>query len=170
MDTIAHAGDKLWKELVGNASTVNVTSVQLAFTGIDTAEAGQSTIEGFLKPASSKKRARDSPEVNIDSHRSGAGSDMAALNNSLFELSFICSRCGKKITIPTIEYSNSNQDDILMKAKMEHDDFHFAQDLAQDDQPRTIIAASSESKTKSKPIKKRKALPEPKGIEKFFRK
>jgi DNA polymerase eta len=166
VDTIAHAGDKLWKELVGNTSTLNVTSVQLAFTGIDAAEAGQSTIEGFLKPASSKKRARDSPEVNIDSHHSGPGSDMA-VNNSLSELSFICSRCGKKITVPTIEYPNGNQEDILMKAKMEHDDFHFAQDLAHDDQPQTT---SSESKTKSKPMKKRKVPPEPKGIEKFFRK
>ncbi|KAF8199658.1 hypothetical protein BJ912DRAFT_1020231 [Pholiota molesta] len=141
--------DKLWKELVGNTSTLNVTSVQLAFTGIDTAEAGQSTIEGFLKPASSKKRARDFPDLS--------------------ELSFICSRCGKKITVPTIEYpnGNGNQEDILMKAKMEHDDFHFAQDLAHDGQPQTT---SSEPKAKSKPMKKRKVPPEPKGIEKFFRK
>lgn len=170
VDTIAHAGEKLWKELVGNASTLNVTSVQLAFTGIDNTEAGQSTIEGFLKPTSSKKRARDSPEVNIESHHGRAGSDIAVLNNSSSELTYVCSRCGKKITAPTIEYSNGNQDDILMKAKMEHDDFHFAQDLAQGDKPRTIIAASSESKAKSKPTKKRKVPPEPKGIEKFFRK
>src|ERR1700735_4339343 len=55
VDSIASAGDKLWKDLVGNSTTLNVTNVQLAFTGIDVAEAGQRSIEGFLKPASAKR-------------------------------------------------------------------------------------------------------------------
>ncbi|KAF9470913.1 DNA/RNA polymerase [Pholiota conissans] len=171
VDIIALAGDKLWKELVGNNTTLNVTSVQLAFTGIDVAEAGQSSIEGFLKPVSSKKRPRDSPEVNIDSHHGGPNSDKTHPNNdNSSKFSYICSRCGMDIAVPTTEDSNDH-DDIFTKAKMEHDDFHFAQDLAHDSQPKKIVATSSKAAiSESKPTKKRKSPPGPKGIEKFFRK
>ncbi len=53
VDTIASAGNKLWKELIGNQTMLNVTNVHLAFTGIEFAETGQQTIKGFLKPSSS---------------------------------------------------------------------------------------------------------------------
>ncbi|KJA26357.1 hypothetical protein HYPSUDRAFT_133157 [Hypholoma sublateritium FD-334 SS-4] len=159
VDTIALAGDKLWNELVGSNTALKVTNVQLAFTGIDTAEIGQSSIEGFLKPSSSKKRSRESPE-----HHEGTDS----LGNSASELSHTCPRCGKIFTVPTVEGSGDDQQDILLKVKTEHDDFHFAQDLARQSGQRTAITVSP--KTKAKPTKRRKVQPEPKGIEKFFRK
>lgn len=66
VDTIASAGDKLWKELVGTNLVMNVTNVQLAFTGIETAETGQRSIEGFLKSGQTSKRARDdNDDTNI---------------------------------------------------------------------------------------------------------
>ena len=159
VDTIALAGDKLWNELVGSSTALKVTSVQLAFTGIDTTEIGQSSIEGFLKPPSSKKRSRESPE-----HREETDS----LGNNASELSHTCPRCGKIFTVPTVEGSGDDQQDILLRVKMEHDDFHFAQDLARQSNQRTAITVSS--KSQSKPAKRRKVQPEPKGIEKFFRK
>ncbi|EEB96727.1 hypothetical protein MPER_04090 [Moniliophthora perniciosa FA553] len=48
------AGSKLWKELVGNDSgPMKITNVQLAFTGIEVAEGGQQSIDGFFTGRSS---------------------------------------------------------------------------------------------------------------------
>jgi hypothetical protein len=44
---------------LGTQESLKVTSVHLAFTGIEFAEPGQRTIEGFLLPSSSKKRLQD---------------------------------------------------------------------------------------------------------------
>jgi len=49
VDFIAAAGNKLWKELIGTEVVMKVTNVSLSFTGIEEAEAGQKSIEGFLK-------------------------------------------------------------------------------------------------------------------------
>ncbi|KAF8968026.1 DNA polymerase eta [Flammula alnicola] len=179
VDTIAVAADKLWKELVGNSTTLNVSTVQLAFTGIDVAEAGQRSIEGFLKPTSSKKRPRDSSEPYTDSQHGhplgetetvSTGGDLTVLNNNTtgVGLSYACSRCGKTFQLRTAHQSIQDQQGLLLKAKLEHDDFHFAQDLAKQDEPRSVISASK--KPTAKATKKRKAPPEPRGIEKFFRK
>lgn len=58
VDAIAHAGDKLWKELIGpegpSAAPLKITNVQLSFSGIESMETGQRRIEGFFqKPPSS---------------------------------------------------------------------------------------------------------------------
>ena len=169
MDTIAAAGDKLWKELVGSSATLNVTSVQLAFTGIDVAEAGQRSIEGFLKPASTK-RQREEPDAPLHDEAGGSlQADDPELpgDQKLHSLPspYTCPRCGK-----VFQDSNQSWDDQeteLTKAKMEHSDYHFAQDLAAEGPPRSVISAS---KPNSKPSKRPKTSTEPKGIEKFFRK
>ena len=49
VDFVAAAGNKLWKELIGTEVVMKVTSISLSFTGIEEAEIGQQTIEGFLK-------------------------------------------------------------------------------------------------------------------------
>ncbi|KAF9561965.1 DNA/RNA polymerase [Agrocybe pediades] len=183
VDTIAVAGDKLWKELVGNSTTLNVSSVQLAFTGIDVAEAGQRSIEGFLKPvsSSSKKRSREPDGVNDKTDKpavDGTAGDIELLNDATSQavgLSYVCSRCGKTIQVTAIDDQSSSTSTgdhsnhvRLAKARMEHDDFHFAQDLAKEGSSSSTITVSSKPTTK--PSKKRKTAPEPKGIEKFFRK
>jgi DNA polymerase eta len=54
VDTIASSGDKLWSQLVGNNSgPMKVSSIQLAFTGIETQEVGQQNIDGFFNGAAS---------------------------------------------------------------------------------------------------------------------
>ena len=190
VDTIAAAGDKLWKDLVGTNSTMKVTNVQLAFTGIDVAEAGQQSIADFLrKPvSSSKKRSRDDTEAETISRgptpnqaATTSGSDGTARRDQLpdgLPVSYSCARCGKSFKLRLTDQTSGDQEELLMKAKLEHDDYHFAQDLARESGPaRSAITAASKppSKTKPKPkpptAKKRKpAPPEPKGIEKFFRK
>ena len=165
VDTIASAGDKLWKDLVGNSATLNVTSVQLAFTGINVAEAGQRSIERFLKPASTK-RSRE--EGNAPTHNEAAASFHGDDPSPLLldrNLPYTCSRCGK---IFQPNQSSDDQEMELAKAKMEHSDYHFALDLTAEGPSRSVISASSTSN--SKPSKRPKRSSELKGIEKFFRK
>jgi DNA polymerase eta len=151
----------------------------LAFTGIDVAEAGQQSIEGFLRPLStSKKRGRDPvTDLNVQARdpRDGIGGGQAIesrlLDNSTSHppsLSYGCSRCGELIELQTADHSAEDQEGLLLKAKMEHDDFHFAQDLAKEGNSRSVISVTK--KTTPKPAKKRKLSPEPNGIQRFFRK
>ncbi|KAH9481674.1 N-acetyltransferase eso1 [Psilocybe cubensis] len=182
VDVIAAAGDKLWKELVGNSSNLKVSSVQLAFTGIDVAEGGQRSIEGFLKPISStKKRPRDSAaitdvqdEEELPQPARLSASDVDNLNDEsphVPSASYTCVRCGKAFQVTGANQSSSI-DEQMSRLKMEHDDFHFAQDLADESTPRSVITVT-EKKTEKKPSssnKKRKTAAGPSGIEKFFRK
>ncbi|KAK0450063.1 hypothetical protein EV421DRAFT_1899578 [Armillaria borealis] len=159
VDVIAAAGDKLWKDLVGNSTSMKVTNVQLAFTGIETAETGQQSIDGFLKGGPSSKRGRDddSPkhvtELTADQLSAAAGQTVA----------FTCSRCNKDIPFPnTASVLEEDQADLLATVRMEHSDWHFAQDLAKD--PGNQLRVSLKEPAK----KKKRRKESPKGIEKFF--
>ncbi|KAK0495375.1 hypothetical protein EDD18DRAFT_271247 [Armillaria luteobubalina] len=160
VDVIAAAGDKLWKDLVGNFTSMKVTSVQLAFTGIETAETGQQSIDGFFKSGSNSKRGRDddSPrhitELTADQWSAAAGQAVA----------FTCTRCNKDIPFPnTASVSEEDQAELLATIRMEHSDWHFAQDLAKEDPGNQLHVSLKE------PAKKKKRRKEsPKGIEKFF--
>ena len=164
MDTIASAGDKLWKDLVGNGEMLNVTALQLAFTGINVAEAGQRSIELFMKPDSTK-RLRE--EANAPTHNEAAAS---LHGDDLLLLDDRCSRCGKIFQHPSTKQSLDDQETELAKAKMEHSDYHFAQDLTAEGPIRSVISASKSATSILKPSKRPKRSTEPKGIEKFFRK
>ena len=167
VDVIATAADKLWKELTGNMKNLNVTSVQLAFTGIETAETGQQSIEGFFKPKealrSLLKRPRSSSgETPLKMH---ALQVMAEMPGSASSTSFVCERCNKRITVCESEVDDAEADHAaaLAKLRMEHDDFHFAQDLANG----TDGQAPSQRRSRSGPPKRKKTT-EPEGIAKFF--
>ncbi|KAK0204678.1 hypothetical protein DFS33DRAFT_1321962 [Desarmillaria ectypa] len=158
VDIIAAAGDKLWKDLVGNTS-MKVTSIQLAFTGIETAEIGQQSIDGFLKAGSSSKRGRDegSPE-HVTEHT--ADQSAAAAGQAI---AFTCARCSKDIPFPSAApVEEEDQTDLLATIRMEHSDWHFAQDLAKD--PGNQLRVSLKEPAK----KKKRRKESPKGIEKFF--
>ena len=164
---IATAADKLWKELTGSMKDLNVTSVQLAFTGIETAETGQQSIEGFFKPKETPrsllKRARSSSdEAPPESHTSQV---MTEMPGSASSTSFVCERCKKRITVYESEVGNAETDHAatLAKLRLEHDDFHFAQDLANG----TDAQAPSQPRSRSGPPKRKKTT-EAKGIAKFF--
>jgi len=174
VDLIAAAGDKLWKELVGDASqpgapAMKVTTVSLAFTGIEVSELGQQSIAEFFRSDSSVstpttfkiKRPRE------DDHNANEKAEEDST-------SFMCLRCGKRIAIKRQVSSVDESALLLSNLKQEHDDFHFAQDLAKESggsssytsRPRRSESPPPPKKQKSK--KKRKDPPS-KGIEQFFR-
>ena len=162
MDTIASIGDKLWNDLVGNNATLNVTALQLAFTGINVAEAGQRSIEVFLKPASTK-RSRE--EANAPETAASSDGDLLPDDQILPNT---CPRCGKIFHHSSVHQSLDDQETELTKAKMEHSDYHFAQDL--NAESLSVISAPKPATSNSKTSKRPKRSTEPKGIEKFFRK
>jgi DNA polymerase eta len=174
VDAIASAGNKLWKELVGDRESLKVTSVQLAFTGIEFAESGQQTIEEFLRPSSSKKRPPDGEHVNPREPKTGAVNAETGADD--LNATYICPRCGKSFYLPAdASISEEGPDGIIdpeyiAKVKLEHEDFHFAQDLANEGRSRSVISVSSKlSPSSSSSAKRRKPRSDSRGIEKFFR-
>ncbi|KAL4250808.1 hypothetical protein ABKN59_006011, partial [Abortiporus biennis] len=197
VDSIAAAGDKLWKELLGTddrrSLPMKITSVQLSFSGIESMETGQRSIEGFFKPHSSDgrdtphepinlKRKREAVDENSipDSNEAGPSSPPAVSSGDPSS-AFICERCGKRIAVPkAIEgVSDDIKSEALATLRLEHEDFHFAQDLSKEDSksdgPKRVIrlqpqsgpsngSKSSGKKKKAKPREDDKA----KGIARFF--
>ncbi|KAF9006628.1 hypothetical protein BDQ17DRAFT_1352101 [Cyathus striatus] len=159
VDAIASAGRKLWQELVGTSATLNVTHIQLAFTGIDVSDPGQQTIEGFLSGARSGKR----PFSNNES-RDNYECTSNNTSRTSTAISFVCPKCKKAIQKNNVEsITEAEQEEALSRLRTEHEDFHFAQDLSRDHNASAIIPAPPKKRLKLE--KKRK---ETQGIEKFF--
>jgi DNA polymerase eta len=172
VEVIASAGDRLWKELVGESKTMKVTNVQLAFTGLEIAESGQQLIETFFKTPDRKqqlgpnslgepflKRVREGEDSDNASHQTATleGEESTACIDSS-STSFICQRCRKRLYLAESAANDIDEDgrvEALQTLRMEHDDFHFAQDLAN---------------TSDEPQKAKKKRKEPEGIAKFFNK
>ncbi|KAG1781587.1 hypothetical protein EV702DRAFT_1071958 [Suillus placidus] len=163
VDVIATAADKLWKELTGDAKIVNITSVQLAFTGLEKAEMGQKSIEGFftardIQPQTSLKRSReeDEPLVSLEN------TNLALPKSSDVEaVSFKCTRCHKTIALREGQ-ATGDPNEVAQRLAMlrsEHGDFHFAQELANSNDGSVPVPRGSSPKRKKV---------EPKGIAKFF--
>lgn len=189
MDYIANAGGKLWKELVGNTSTMRVSSVQLAFTGIDASESGQKTIEGFLQSKPSSKRAREEDSesgtrpgrvaTKSDDHRIRVeqveqAHDSETPKASGSGASYTCSRCQKPLRPPSPAPTYSDEEEynsVIAALKLEHDDWHFAQDLAREESTvsnggKRIVPGQSQAQGSRAKKRKKEAF----GIEKFFMK
>ncbi|KIY66533.1 DNA polymerase eta [Cylindrobasidium torrendii FP15055 ss-10] len=143
---IAGAGNKLWKELVGTATTMKVTSVQLAFTGVGAAESGQRSIEGFFKNGSSSSRNDD----HVDEGLTGQ------VENAPATSSFTCPRCQKELRATALEDAEVNA--ALEAIKVEHGDWHFAQDLAKED----LSSTERPRLSLREPVKGSQALSPPK--------
>ncbi|KAG5734315.1 N-acetyltransferase eso1 [Termitomyces sp. T112] len=188
VDTVAAAGNMLWKDLVGTDLAMKVTNVSLAFTGIEVAEHGQRSIEGFLEASQSTKRQRDENGnddgwpvsltglVDAD-YMSGDNVPADDPCSGLHMLSFKCSRCGQRLSVPSLGSSSRDGEEQLAALRLEHDDFHFAQDLAKEfvGEPTTVLRPSAGGvKHVLKPLsrnspKKRSRKKELQGIEQFFR-
>ncbi|KAL1707950.1 hypothetical protein EV121DRAFT_198139 [Schizophyllum commune] len=163
VDYIARLADKLWTELVGTATVLNVSSVQLGFTGIGTAEAGQQSISGFFanaKPA----RATPAPPPQEQEAADGAPSEVVDVDGGAFnsDAAFRCARCRKDIALPYRPDDAGDRASALAALRLEHDDFHFAQDLARSERVTPTPVAPI------RPSKKRKKGGKAEGIEKFF--
>ncbi|KAG8213054.1 hypothetical protein J3R82DRAFT_11446 [Butyriboletus roseoflavus] len=160
VDVIATAADKLWKELTGNMKNLNVTAVQLAFTGIETAETRQQCIEGFFKPKehwSLLERTRSSSDGPPEADPVQVMTEPGPASST-----FVCKRCNKRISAyeSDVEHDQVDRAAALAKLRMEHDDFHFAQDLTD--------GSDARAPSEPKPRSKRKKITEPKGIAKFL--
>lgn len=207
VDYIATAGDKLWKELMGpdsRTAPMKITNVQLSFSGIESMETGQRRIEGFLqKPRSTSQGVALDEPASLEDNPGEAGVTLKRRRSDSLDSdnghatspdlagptapSYVCDRCGKRISSghssnPDVTMDEDELQDVLTRLRREHDDFHFAQDLAREglgesDAKRPTIRPSEGSvqstnnkKRKQEPKSKTKAAKEPKGggIAKFF--
>jgi DNA polymerase eta len=154
LETVYGLAEKLWKEMLGTDETappdMKFTHVGLAFGGVAAMDAAQSGIEGFFKGAST--------------HDDDAG-----------DLLEKCSRCGAAIRLQP--GADPTDLDARSRAMIEHDDWHFARDLAKQPgsspeppspPPVTTAKRKASSPHQGQPTKKRKAAP--KGIAKYFTK
>jgi len=152
VDLIAGLAEKLWKDLVGSDSkqdgslSFSVTTISLGFSGVEPGEVGQQSIEGFFRTGRSTK-----PPSSSDGHdgevlqihhgkrrlesQDGDGSslDMLGINQGDV-VSFACSRCGKHIEVEPRNdgegKAEQRQAEALTRLRMEHGDFHVAEDLS----------------------------------------
>ena len=160
VDVIAGFADRLWKELVGDGSKPDgplphsVTSIALGFSGVESGEAGQQSIEGFFRPgtgikppSSSDSDRHDSDRQRYNAHRlkrqrgaEGGGGSPPEIHEIDREptVSFVCSRCRKRIEIELgddvegepEEEPEERRASALARLRLEHDDFHMAEDLS----------------------------------------
>ena len=189
VDVIASAGDRLWKELIGTdvsrTAPLKITHVALGFTGVEVMEAGQCSIDAFLKPPSTSaggqstdgavKRKRDSeegPERDVARRKSDVDNLTTSLDNAVY---FVCDKCSKRISLPRDLMDGGLEDAIREEAlealRVEHTDFHYAQELSKQlsssVSPRKFRPSSADQGPPSANPKK-KRLKERKGIAKFF--
>ena len=161
---IASAGDKLWKELVGNSTKINMTHIGLSFTGIDITEAGQQSIEAFLR---SDKCPRETDGFGVDSTGQRHGARVTESSSQEFpSKSYTCAKCGKTMTV-FLDSDVMGDSDPLEMLRTEHEDFHFAQELAKDFAQESRPRDSSPKKGTTQKSAKRRRV-ESKGIEKFL--
>ncbi|KAI0029393.1 DNA/RNA polymerase [Vararia minispora EC-137] len=189
-DFVASLAEKLWKEIMGADDSIplNVRFISLGFTGVDAGEAGQRSLEGFFhqgvppgrKPPSNSKSASDSKPASgpiaSNSKRKRETIDGDGEHDSL---SFVCSRCHQRVSAPDTGSLGCEESRVaaLGRARMEHDDFHFAQDLAKKSAPGQPSLRVSDGRQQleesgsSRPLKRKKgppSRPKEEGIAKFF--
>ncbi|KAF8575427.1 DNA/RNA polymerase [Ramaria rubella] len=175
IDYIYKAAEKLWTELVGTsaeydknknkgwATGMKITNVFLGFTGVETMAVGQRSIDGFFSPGKKPSSKRKAEESSKEGARQGGTkrqrdvSPETDMSSGDVSVSFRCGRCGKEIR-RTVD-KGDDRDAMLSSMKMEHKDFHFAQDLARE---------SPGDQTSNGKEKKKKSKVAPKGIAKFF--
>ncbi|KAK7044220.1 N-acetyltransferase eso1 [Paramarasmius palmivorus] len=175
VDLIATAGNKLWKDLVGkDPGPMKVTNVQLAFTGIEVAEEGQQSIDGFFSGGQVFKRSREDDDPEATSLHGTVKERKTTYGHSAEEtedfdtgvFSFTCPTCRKKFSLSAMQIASGTADDHareLEAIKVEHQDYHFAQAVAREIEPEPQPAQSGDTKK----VKKKRKEPA-KGIEKFF--
>ncbi|KAI6133544.1 hypothetical protein EV401DRAFT_98404 [Pisolithus croceorrhizus] len=165
VDAIASAGNKLWKELMGSSANINITSVQLAFTGIEAAETGQQSIDTFFKTKDVQrqplKRSRDNEELSP----ARAECDVRDIQEEKERswTSFVCDRCQIRLALrdDQLDLSDDERAHALATLRQEHQDFHFAKDLESGSLPQKTGSTS-------RPASKRGRAAESRGIARFF--
>ncbi|KAI0308763.1 hypothetical protein OF83DRAFT_1296428 [Amylostereum chailletii] len=168
VDVVASYADKLWRDLVGtdNSVSIKVTHIALNFSGVEAGELGQQSIEGFFPSGSSSKPSSRVEEPKRKRPEEDGEVDPAASR------SFLCSRCQKRIALSADEACGDEDAmaAVLVRKRVEHDDFHFAQDLSRTADARAGGAGLRLSDEPPPPRKRKKTGKEKEdvGIAKFF--
>ena len=188
MDTIAGFAERLWKDLVGSGNKQDgslphsITHVALGFSGVESGEAGQQSIEGFFQPGTStgdpiladRKRRRvaveDSAGASVDLSDLSGTSQIDRGEKAM--MAFVCPRCHQRIELePTNDAHNDNE--ALSRLRIEHSDFHLAEDLSKmaghsdGNVGSGSVRIRAVEKVNSTKMKRKKQPPED-GIAKFF--
>lgn len=162
--------------------------ISLSFSGIEAMESGQQGIEGFLKPTSHgpppsptsgpgvKRKRESSPSAlkHANDHsvtKPDTGPAQAPSEDT--RSSFSCKRCGVRVALADGfgDAEDAVKEEALATLRLEHDDFHFAQDLAEHvtDEPRQSIRPQAVSRNGTKkPSAKKKRPDQAQGIARFF--
>jgi DNA polymerase eta len=146
VDVILGFAERLWKDLVGNGSKqdgslpFSVTSIALGFSGVEPGEAGQQSIEGFFRPgASTKPQSSDGHNsealrIHHEKRRLEAEDSESSSLDQKNMASFVCPRCHKHIEVDIRddgeEESEQRRAQALARLRLEHGDFHMAEDLS----------------------------------------
>ena len=155
-DSISTIAFKLWKEVTANKPPqAKIHTISLSFSGLGTTEVGQRSIEGFFDGAgATRKRPRDPETEDMESG-----------------YSFICPQCSKRIVLDQAARGDSEemQANAMATLKMQHDDYHFARNLARDGFGSDEESKSrSSAKKKKKPSKEGQIASKGKGIASYF--
>ena len=175
---------KLWKDLHGTDATratggsntaMKIINISLAFTGLDAMESGQQGIEHFFKstdgmasPLPGRKRTRETLEAAISAAPDQVGTGQQQCSTWLDEiddlstrtLTWECPRC--QSCLPIIVRPNEVESERIGTIRSEHEDWHFAKDLARENAvilgggKSTLRASSSMGSKGNKGNKKRK--------------
>ncbi|KAG8970257.1 DNA-directed DNA polymerase eta rad30 [Tulasnella sp. 419] len=167
-ELISKPAEKLWKELIGT-STYKVHNLALGFSGLGSLESGQQGIEGFFSNRQTVQGDSEQSKINRGTGAKRKRDEDDGENQVAEDVdqgsstSFICQRCKKNIALPTEDFEREDGVRALDLLKMEHQDFHFAQDLS-----REVVAEDDEQPERRKVAKKRKKNGQPKGIAQYF--
>jgi DNA polymerase eta len=186
---------KLWKELHGtdptrgaggSDTTLKIINISLAFTGLDVMDHRQQGIEEFFKlgdemlpPLPSRKRTRETFEATI-SHEAGAprqaGSEQQQCPTvpeeidglSTRTLAWECPRC--RLCLPIVVGPNEVESERVDIIRSEHEDWHFAKDLARENAVVLGGGGASKSTTRAPRLGKKKRKKESIDIASYFKK
>ena len=166
VDVVTSYADKLWKDLAGTDDSIpmKITSVSLGFSGVESGETGQQTIEGFFQSPSATKPSSRADKLK---RKWVEGQD---LDNLVSSHSFVCSRCKKRIGLSTDE-AIGDEDvvaAVLVRKRVEHDDFHFAQDLSRSSES-SVSGGFRPSDMPPPPLSRKRKKMDEGGITKFFK-
>ncbi len=204
VDTIAGFAERLWKDLVGannkpgSLLPYSITHVALGFSGVEPGETGQQSIEGFFRPGASTKppspvgqgeggslRGHKRRHVMVE-NSTGASVDPSGDTSQIDRedkavMAFVCPRCHRRIDEPSTNDGHSDDEsgsekraEALDRLRVEHSDFHLAEDLSRvtghDDGDVAGGSVGIRAVDKLKNTKtNRKQKPPDEGIAKFFK-
>ncbi|KAF9507700.1 hypothetical protein BS47DRAFT_1333112 [Hydnum rufescens UP504] len=144
---------KLWKEITRHKPPqAKIHNISLSFSGLEATEIGQQSIEGFFEgTGAARKRSREHEADDMED-----------------EYSFICSQCSKRIVLNQSVRGESEEmrANAMAALRVEHEDYHFARNLARDGSDSDEESRSrSSAKKKKKPSKDGQARGRERGLQ-----